>query len=217
MALYRYAQIPNGSKRIGKGIVFGWSGNTISLTVNLEVSGEGATAPLAAEIGKTIETIWNASFTDNYRVSSTVNTRYRGQGNEDSDRTQIYVKHDDATTCVHTLPTLYYAYMEYNINSETTASWTPAHEFGHLLGLDDKYEEGIRSRINSMYGGPRSTSVVPGWAGNIMAAHLGTLQKRNLQELFALHAFELVTFVEDGFNEMWGLWDSGVRKLYTGW
>jgi len=217
VAVYRYAQIPNGSKRIGKGIVFSWAGNAVRLKVDLEVSGEGATAALAAEIGKTIETIWNASFTDNYQVTSTVNTRFRIQGSEDSDRTQIYVTHDNATTYVRPFPTLYYAYMNYYINSETIASWTPAHEFGHLLGLDDKYEEGIRSRIHSMYGGSRSTPVIPGWEGNIMAAYKGTLQKRNLQELFALHAYELITFVEDGFNDMAGLWTAGIRKIYTGW
>ncbi len=186
----------------------------ITLTVNLEVSGAAATTAITTQIAATIRRVWNASFEENYTVSSTVTANYRTEDSSmDSHHSQIFVTVDDSASNVSPFPSLYYATMNYHTHSNINQ--TPAHEFGHMLGLDDRYDEGIMSRINDLRGKPRSTSVQPGWDGNLMATSSGVLQKKNLEELFALHCMELVTFIEDDADEA-GRWlDRGVRRLYN--
>ena len=214
MELYRYQRISSGSKQIGKGISMRWSGNNINLTANLEVSGAAATAAIATGIGETIRKIWNASFDENYRVVATVDVLFRSSGSASDSRSQIEVTTDGSATNVSTFPTLFYASMNYHLNNVTVIDWTPAHEFGHMLGLDDHYDESTWSRIRDVFGYSRTATIQPGWDGNIMAVHRGTLQKRNLQELFAIHATELVTCVEDAATEFVGGLERGIRGLY---
>lgn len=45
--------------------------------------------------------------------------------------------------------------------------WTPAHEYGHLIGLGDEYGAGGAN---------------PGWDGNIMASDRGRVQQRNIDQ-----------------------------------
>ncbi len=217
MSLYRYRQVLFGSKKIGKGITITWSGNFISITANLEVSGPAATAQIANQMKNTIETIWNAGFDQSYRVSCSVDMRFRGSSTEDSTRNQIYVTVDSSATNVTRNPTLFYSSMNYHVNNSTVIGWTPAHEFGHMLGLDDHYSESVWSRIRDICGYSRYTTVHPGWQGNIMATHMGTLERRNLQELFGIHASELVTIFEDSAEDFWrGLnnLDRSIIRLY---
>ena len=202
MGFYRYRQIPYGSKRIGRGITMNWSGNSIVLTADLEVSGAAATATIANQIKQTIENIWNAGFYDSYYVSCTVNLRFRSTGSEDSNRSQIYVTNDNSATNVSTFSTLYYSRMNYHINSSSVITWTPAHEFGHMLGLDDHYDEGTWSRIRDICGYSRNTTIQP------------VLEKRNLQELFALHAYEMVTIVEDTVVDYWVGLNRAIGRIY---
>jgi hypothetical protein len=216
MALYRYQQIPYGTVRIGRGITMDWSGNRISLTVNLEVSGDAATRDLANQIKQTIESVWNARFDGGYRIGCAVDVLLRTGGGASSSRSQIIISNDTSATNVSPFPTLYYASMNYHINDSTVNTWTPAHEFGHMLGLDDHYDEGTWSRIRDLCGYSRTTTVHPGWQGNIMATHLGVLERRNLLELFAIHASELVTIVEDYAMDFWSGLDRSIRNLYTG-
>jgi hypothetical protein len=214
MPLYRYRQIPFGSVRISRGITMTWSGNSIVLSANLEVSGAAATATIASQIRQTIENIWNATFDDSYRVSCSVNMRFRTGGTEDSNRSQIFVTNDQSATNVNSLSTLYNCYMNYHLNTTSVISWTPAHEFGHMMGLKDHYDEGTWSRIRDICGYSRTTAIQPGWNGNIMAVHLGVLEKRNLQELFALHAYEMITIVEDAVVDYWEGLNRSIRNLY---
>jgi hypothetical protein len=53
-------------------------------------------------------------------------------------------------------------------------TWTPAHEYGHLLGLADRYGE---------LGKPGRGKVHPGWADNIMGAVGQPVQQRNVTEV----------------------------------
>ena len=45
--------------------------------------------------------------------------------------------------------------------------WTPAHEYGHLIGLPDEYDE---------------NGAKPGWAGNIMSSDRGRVQQINIEQ-----------------------------------
>ncbi|MEA2162764.1 MAG: hypothetical protein QOK37_891 [Thermoanaerobaculia bacterium] len=77
-------------------------------------------------------------------------------------------------------------YATLNMDESDALSWTAAHEFGHLLGLEDRYSESLWSRISSSFGGKRSgTTADPGYEHNIMAVVGGDLESSNVQALIA--------------------------------
>jgi hypothetical protein len=68
--------------------------------------------------------------------------------------------------------------------SETDAfTWTPAHEFGHIIGLKDRYTESIMSRIKGQFGGERKTPPDPNYEGNLMGAGGGVLESKNVKDI----------------------------------
>ena len=194
--LYRWQRIISGSKGLGPGISLRWTGNRMTITANMEISGPEATADIASQIESNINSFWNASFADGYEVVCNADVSYRDEDASESEgRTQIYIDDLTGPSNVRRSWVIGSRYMSYDINADI--NWTPAHEFGHLLGLDDRYSEGLLSKISGRLGGDRETTVEPGWEGNIMAVHGGALESKNIQDLFSLHAYELVTFVED--------------------
>ena len=73
--------------------------------------------------------------------------------------------------------------MTLNANEADAFTWTPAHEFGHIIGLNDRYSEGIVSSVKSMFGGTRAATVEAGYQGNIMAESGGTVVSKNIKDL----------------------------------
>ena len=73
--------------------------------------------------------------------------------------------------------------MTLNANEPNAFTWTPSHEFGHIIGLKDRYSEGIISKIKSTWGGVRTATVEPGYEGNLMAEQGGTLAGKNIADL----------------------------------
>lgn len=57
--------------------------------------------------------------------------------------------------------------------------WMVAHEYGHLIGLKDRY----RDRVE---GGCTVSVPEPGWEGNIMAQRGGRVEQRNIDEFCRL-------------------------------
>lgn len=208
MSFYRYELMRSGSRRIGRGITLSWSGNRIRISARLEVSGAAATQEIANQMEESIERIWTASFDGGYSVSCAVDMLFRTTGSGEPNRSQIYVTVDSSATAVNALPTLYYAYMNYHTHS--ALDWVPAHEFGHMLGLEDHYDESIISRIGDLFGAARATAIQRGWEGNIMAVDRGVLERRNLEGLQAMHMTRMVTIAEDYY---YGL-DRSIRQLY---
>jgi len=169
----------------GPGINLSLSGHAISISANLEVYGNGATLARANQIKATIERIWNASFSDGYSVTTTVNIQVRG-ASEDSGRTQINIILGGGMDV--TSPRYWIAgsnYISYYTDSDI--NWVPAHEFGHLLGLDDRYSEGFFSKLGGLlFNSTRTNTVNPGWEGNLMAVSGGVLEKKNLEDLIRI-------------------------------
>ena len=90
--LWRERRIPSGSKVLGPGITMRWSGNSVRITANIEVSGPEASADVASQIEASIENHWNASFDDGYSVSCAANVSFRAESTDaDSSKTQIIV------------------------------------------------------------------------------------------------------------------------------
>jgi hypothetical protein len=82
-------------------------------------------------------------------------------------------------------PGLFSRSMTLNANERDAFTWTAAHEFGHIIGLGDKYSEPILSKIRAIWGGARINTVQPGYANNIMAVDGGVLTSQNLADLAA--------------------------------
>ncbi len=164
------------------GINLTLSGNAITITANFEVYGSGANTTRANQIKNTIERIWTATFDAGYSVRTSVNIQVRG-ASEDSSRTQINII--DAAGVSNTSPRYWIAgsnYIQYYTGSDI--NWTPAHEFGHLIGLNDRYSEGFISKVGGLlFNAQRSTTIDAGWEGNIMAESGGILERKNLEEL----------------------------------
>lgn len=168
----------------GPGITITLSGNAFVINANMEVYGPGATAAIASQMQSTISRVWNASFSSGYSVRSNINITVRG-ATADSSRTGIYVLNADGMTRV--APSYWVVGSDevryYTGSPDSDINWTPAHEFGHLIGLDDHYSESVFSRVGGLFGGTRTTTVDTGWEGNIMGSHGGVLESKNLEEL----------------------------------
>jgi hypothetical protein len=186
-------RVANGSVSPGPGISISWSGNSVTIAANLQISGPAATQEVANQMKATIERVWNASFPDGYRVSCQANVSYRTPGSpEDGNATQIevYPGGANSTSYVQRSWLVGARYLKFYLSNNL--DWTPAHEFGHLLGLDDRYSEGIISRINMLLDRPRETTVDVGWEGNLMAVDHGALQSKNIRDLLEMYAYEVV-------------------------
>jgi hypothetical protein len=181
-------RVYSGTASPGPGLSISWSGSAVSIRARMEISGAEATAALAAQIKATIERYWNASFPDGYRVSCTADVRYRASGaSADPGATQIEIVRAARDSFVQRYWLVGQRYMTFNLNNGI--NWTPAHEFGHLLGLDDRYAEGIVSRVSGIFGGRREATVEAGWSGNIMAEVNGSVESKNVMDLLSLYAY----------------------------
>jgi hypothetical protein len=149
----------------------------------MELSGAEATPARAQSIQKTINLIWTQTFSDGYSVRCNIAVRYRGPGSSASNVTQIQAAKIPGPS--HVTPGLFSRSMTLNANERDAFTWTAAHEFGHIIGLEDRYSEPILSKIRAIWGGARINTVQPAYANNIMAVDGGVLTSQNLADLAA--------------------------------
>lgn len=185
-------RVGSGSVKMGPGISVSWNGNSMAITGHLEISGPAATAEIATQIQSTINSHWNQTFADGYSVSCNVDVTYRApDAAEDSSRTQINIVNGSGYSYVSNRWLLGARYMSLNI-AEADLNWTPAHEFGHLIGIPDHYSEGFISKVSGFFGGKRSTTKDAGWEGNIMTETGGRVESKNVEEWLKLHGVQYV-------------------------
>ncbi len=156
---------------------------SVSITGAMELSGEEANADRAASIQNSINSTWTRTFPDGYAVSCSITVTYRGSGSPAGNATQIEAKKIAGPS--HVSPGLGGRSMTLNASEADAFTWTPAHEFGHIIGLQDRYSEGIMSKIKGTFGGTRSTTVDPGYSGNIMAESGAPLESKNVRDVAA--------------------------------
>lgn len=182
-----------GSARPGPGISISYQGRNVQVNANLEVHGPAASAAIADQMKQTIERLWTGSFTDGYAIQTSVNIRYRGPGEpSNANATQIRVFNTPGVS----LGRVTHMWgpgnrtMEYNL-AGTDINWSPAHEFGHLLGLRDKYSQTWSSWFKGMVCPeemcPREIEPDQGYENNIMGVDGGRLESKNIQDLIAEH------------------------------
>jgi hypothetical protein len=160
--------------------------NLVSITGRMELYGPEATVARAASIQQVINSTWTTKFGDGYSVTCQVNVKYRPFGVGRGNATQI-----EAAKIVgfsHVSPGLRGRTMTLNANEPDAFSWTPAHEFGHILGMKDRYSESIMSRIRGSFGGARSATTQSGYQGNLMAERGGALASKNVADLASENA-----------------------------
>jgi len=184
----RYQAEDTGSARRGNGISINISRSNkrASVSARLEVHGSEANTTKTNTIQNTLSSTWTKTFSNGYNINTAVNATYRpaGQG-ANSSASQIEVTRLGANT-PSTAP--FKRYIRLNLDHSTNQlSWVVAHEFGHLLGLSDRYSESFWSKLASLFGGERSATPNAGYENNIMAVDNGRLESRNVQDLITLY------------------------------
>ena len=156
---------------------------SVAITGRMELYGEEANEARAKSIQDSINTTWTRTFSDGYSIRCTITVRYRPPGSKAGEVTQIEAA--KIRMASHVFPALRGRSMTLNANEgdALTWTWTPAHEFGHIIGLDDRYSEPLRSQICNLWGCEREGEVQPGYEGNLMSEKNGKLESQNVADL----------------------------------
>jgi hypothetical protein len=159
---------PNGSVTPFPGVQVTWAGNQINIRARLQFSGPEANAQVAEAMVNDIERVWNATFSDGYGSTCQVDAQLGGP--EDRARGQIIVDRGHVGgSYVSWLPP---RHMNFYMGSPADLIWSPAHEFSHLLGLEDRRTSSPLSHLPfypEIFGAEPETSE-PGYERNIMGA-----------------------------------------------
>lgn len=170
--------------------------NAVKITGRMELYGPEATAARAATIQQNINSTWTQTFDDGYSVSCNITVRFRDKDSRAGDGTQIEALKCDGPSHVSNSP-LFDRSMTLNANEPDAFTWTPTHEFGHILGLKDRYTESTMSSIRGKWGGVRHTVASAGYQANLMAIDQGVLEKQNVADLASENAPSPYWFNDD--------------------
>lgn len=162
------------------GLLVDRKAKSISITGTMELSGPEATAARAAAIQSSINSIWTRSFPDGCSVTCNIKVNYRAPESKPGNAAQIVADKISGPSHVNAFGT---PTMTLNANEADAFQWTPAHEFGHVIGLKDRYSESIISSIKGSFGGQRTTTVEEGYQGNLMAQDKGALEGKNVKDV----------------------------------
>jgi hypothetical protein len=175
--------LPFGKYAPADGIWVDRTENSFNITGNMELYGDEATAARATQIQNCINSTWTKTFDDGFQVSCSVFVRLKGSGGS-GPAVKIEAKKMSGPSHVNRLPGMN-CEMTLNANEINTFTWTPGHEFGHVLGLKDRYSESMWSKVKGRFGGDRTAPVDPGYEGNLMGADEGKTAKQNVIDLRA--------------------------------
>lgn len=152
---------------------------TVTISGKMEMFGPEATASRASSARHSINTVWTASFPDGHSVRCKIDITYRPPGTAAGDFCQIEAIKIAGPSHVSGIDRS----MTLNANEADAFTWTAAHEFGHVIGLQDRYAEGIMSKLVGTFGGTRKTTVDPRYQQNLMAVSNGSLESQNISDV----------------------------------
>lgn len=175
--------LPIGRFSPAPGIWVDRTDRSIRITGTMETYGAEANIARTRTIQQSINSTWTSRFPDGYSIACNVTVTYRGTGaSASSNKAQIEILNMAGPSNVSNLP-FNGNKMTLNATSQDVFTWVVAHEFGHVIGLDDRYSESIFSSIGGRFGCTRTNTVHPGYAGNMMAVHNGTLSSQNVADI----------------------------------
>lgn len=193
--------LPVGRFMPSTGITLDRTGTSISISGLLELSGPEATFDRAASIQNWINATWTRTFKDGFEIDCSVAVHYRASGTSAGQATQITAEKIAGPS--HVTDILGRRTMMLNANDGDAFGWVSAHEFGHIIGLRDRYSESILSKLRSTWGGKRSTSIQPGYDLNIMGVSGGALESRNLADIAAENEPSALWINDDDYVVAW--------------
>ena len=162
------------------GIIVERAGKTMTISGKMELYGEKATAALATQLQNTINSMWTASFPDGTSSSCAVSVVYRAPGTPSIGVTTIEAGTGKGGAYV--MPGPISNDMFLNMANPIAATWTVGHEFGHVLGMVDRYSEPVKSKILGRFGVQRSSTIEVGYETSLMGAHGAPLDQRTLKD-----------------------------------
>jgi hypothetical protein len=151
----------------------------------MELYGDEATVERAKTIEQSINTAWTKTFADGYSVTCNITVTNRGPGSRETPyvaQIETLKPFFNDPSNVNTLPGMGNK-MTLNANNPMAFTCTCVHEFGHVIGLEDRYSESITSKISGTFGGARTDTIQPGYEGNLMGVSGGNLGNQNLADL----------------------------------
>lgn len=171
--------LPFGRFSPAKGIWVDKSDSNIRISGTMEMYGGDASVSAALQVQQTINSNWSFSFPDGNNVVCHVVIKYRAPGVSEGPYTQIEADKMIQPSQWNRITKK----LSLNTKEAGAFSWTAAHEFGHALGMGDRYTEPIWSKISALVGGPRSATPDKGYEGNLMAEVNGFLTTQNVIDL----------------------------------
>lgn len=150
----------------------------VSIAGAMELYGADASAERAASIQNAINSTWTRTFPDGYSIACNITVTYRAAGTSAGTATQIEAARISGPSHVTWLGT---RSMTLNANESDAFTWTAAHEFGHIIGLDDRYSESIMSRLGGS--ATRTATTHAGYERNLMAVSGGVLEAQNVRDV----------------------------------
>jgi hypothetical protein len=157
-----------------KSLTIDRTGDYYRVTGVLWAFGSKASAAHAAEAQNTIRTFWTRAFPDGHAIECNVDVRYAAT--PPSGASTIEMKDMTGPSNVSRIT----GDMELNMTEPDALTWTVAHEFGHQVGLKDRYSEDWASRI---FKGKRRTTPDPGYGHNLMSDPGGPLETSNVRDV----------------------------------
>jgi hypothetical protein len=160
------------------GLTVDRSEQAINISGAMELFGPEATSARAQSVRTSINKVWTANFPEGPSVTCNITVTYRPPDRPAGRAAQI-----EAIKIAGPSHVSIDRSMTLNANEADAFTWTAAHEFGHVIGLKDRYSEGIMSKLRGKFGGTRQTTVDPRYKANLMAIDGGALESQNLRDV----------------------------------
>jgi hypothetical protein len=159
-------------------------GTVVTITGECEAWGPAATAANAPWMASSINRKWTRHLPYGYDIQTTIAVHYRAPGGtENTARLQIYYGPMWVDSNAYKGNGLKTTRIRLNNKDTNAISMVLPHEFGHTLGLGDRYDEGILSRLSGAVGGPRGETPVHKGYEHEMMGGMERVQRKTIDNL----------------------------------
>jgi hypothetical protein len=159
-------------------------GTVVTITGECEAWGPAATAANAPWMASSINRKWTRHLPYGYDIQTTIAVHYRAPGGtENTARLQIYYGPMWVDSNAYKGNGLKTTRIRLNNKDTNAISMVLPHEFGHTLGLGDRYDEGIFSRLSGAVGGPRGETPVHKGYEHEMMGGMERVQRKTIDNL----------------------------------